>query len=111
MDETIDPKKTLELVQRLKYAGLGEYDKWEELVKKIQEGTFDKTDFEYCANFARIYNQGLVTGRTKIYHTKLSEQDERPPCKSCGGKSTYYCNMNDAYYCFSHVIGHDENET
>jgi len=110
MDKSIDAQKTLELVERLKLAGLGEYDKWEALIKKIQNGTFDKSDFDYCSNFARIYKKGTITGRSKIYHTKLSELDEKPTCKLCGEKSEFYCNMNDTYYCFTHVIGHDENE-
>ena len=45
-----------------------------------------------------------------MFHTKLSELDEKPPCKECGEKSKFYCNMNDQYFCTTHIVGHDENE-
>jgi len=28
----------------------------------------------------------------------------------CELNSMYYCNMNDQYFCETHVIGHDDNE-
>ena len=32
-------------------------------------------------------------------------------CALCDDGISYYCNMNDLYYCEKHVVGHDENET
>ncbi len=107
----IDSEKTLEIIERMKLAKIGEYDKWESIIKKIQnEETLNLAELEYYSRLTRIYKNSTVTNRSKIYHTKLSEQDEKPPCKECGEDSLYYCNMNDEYYCTIHVVGHDENE-
>ena len=48
--------------------------------------------------------------KSKIYHYRLSDEDNKPKCALCDEKSMFYCNMNDLYYCDSHVVGHDENE-
>ena len=48
--------------------------------------------------------------RSKNYHYKLSSDDHKPKCALCDDDSSYYCNMNDLYYCEKHVVGHDENE-
>ena len=107
----IDSGKTLEIIERMKLAKIGEYDKWESIIKKIQnEETLNPAELEYYSQLTRIYKNSTVTSRSKIYHTKLSEQDEKPSCKECGKDSLYYCNMNDQYYCTIHVVGHDENE-
>ena len=107
----IDSGKTLEIIERMKIAKIGEYDKWESIIKKIQnEETLNPAELEYYSQLTRIYKNSTVTSRSKIYHTKLSEQDEKPSCKECGKDSLYYCNMNDQYYCTIHVVGHDENE-
>ena len=107
----IDSEKTLEIIERMKLAKIGEYDKWESIIKKIQnEETLNPAELEYYSQLTRIYKNSTVTSRSKIYHTKLSEQDEKPSCKECGKDSLYYCNMNDQYYCTIHVVGHDENE-
>ena len=107
----LDRKKTLELIERMKLAKIGEYSKWESLIKKLNKGyKLNAEELGYFASLTRIYKDAKVTSRSKIYHTKLSEQDKKPPCKSCGEESLFYCNMNDAYYCTAHVIGHDENE-
>jgi len=110
LQNPINPKKTLEIIQRLKFAKIGEYKKWDKIVKKINEGTsLSDNDYQYISTFSRTY-RGQKTTRSKIYHTKLSDFDERHPCKTCGNDSMFYCNMNDEYFCIIHVVGHDENE-
>ena len=49
--------------------------------------------------------------KSKNYHYKLSADDKKPKCALCDNDCSYYCNMNDLYYCEKHVIGHDENES
>jgi len=111
MDTTIDSKKTLEVIERMKLAKIGEYKKWEIIIKKIKkEQPLNPGEFEYYTNLTRIYKDSSITSRSKVYHTKLSEHDKKPPCKVCGENSLYYCNMNDQYFCIIHVVGHDENE-
>ncbi len=111
MDFTLDKEKTLEVIERMKLAKIGEYDKWEIIIKKInKEEPLNQGELEYYTNLTRIYKDSAITSRSKVFHTKLSEQDEKPPCKVCGDDSLYYCNMNDQYYCIIHVVGHDENE-
>lgn len=107
----LDQTKTLELIERMKLAKIGEYSKWESLSKKLNNGLeLNAEELGYFSSFTRIYKESKVTPRTKIFHVKLSEQDKKPPCKSCSADSLFYCNMNDAYYCTVHVVGHDENE-
>lgn len=111
MEDLIDSKKTLEIIERIQLAKIGNYDKWKGIIKKIKnQQPLNLGEMEYFTNFTRIYKNSAINNRSKIYHTKLSEQDEKPPCKECGGKSLYYCNMNDQYFCTIHVVGHDENE-
>lgn len=111
MGSTIDIVKTLEIIERMKLAKIGQYDKWEEIIKKIKnDESLNPREIEYYTRLTRIYKDSSITHRTKIYHTKLSEHDERPSCKVCGEESSYYCNMNDEYFCPIHVVGHDENE-
>ena len=111
MDYTLEPNKTLEIIERMKLARIGEYDKWENIIKKISnEESLNPEEIEYYTRITRIYKESNVTSRTKIYHTKLSDQDEKPTCKMCAESSLYYCNMNDEYFCPIHVVGHDENE-
>lgn len=111
MGISIDSKKTLEVIERMKLAKIGEYDKWEEIIKKIKkEEPLNQGELEYYTTLTRIYKDSTITSRSKVYHTKLSDQDKKPPCKVCGENSLYYCNMNDQYFCTVHVVGHDENE-
>lgn len=111
MQRPIDSKKTLELIERLKLAKIGEYKKWETLTKKLQNGSeLNSDELFYVSNFARIYKNAQISPKSKMYHSKLSENDEKPPCKECGKESLFYCNMNDAYFCPIHVVGHDDNE-
>lgn len=111
MGISIDSKKTLEVIERMKLAKIGEYDKWEKIIKKIKkEEPLNQGELEYYTNLTRIYKDSAITSRSKVYHTKLSDQDKKPPCKVCGENSLYYCNMNDQYFCTVHVVGHDENE-
>ena len=107
----IDSQKTLEVIERMKLAKIGEYKKWEAIIKKIKnKQSLNPRELEYYANLTRIYKNSSITSKSKMYHTKLSELDEKPPCKICGENSLYYCNMNDQYFCSIHVVGHDENE-
>ncbi len=111
MNVPIDSQKTLEVIERMKLAKIGEYNKWEVIIKKIKnELPLISEEVEYYTNLTRIYKDTVITSRSKIYHSKLSNQDEKPPCKVCGENSLYYCNMNDQYFCTIHVVGHDENE-
>ena len=111
MEDPIDSQKTLEIIERMKLAKIGKYDKWQVIIKKIKsEKPLNPREIEYYTNLTRIYKDSIVTNKSKIYHTKLSEQDEKPPCKECEKNSLYYCNMNDQYFCTIHVVGHDENE-
>ena len=107
----IDSEKTLEVIERMKLAKIGEYKKWEAIIKKIKnKQSLNPGELEYYTNLTRIYKNSSITSKSKMYHTKLSELDEKPPCKICGENSLYYCNMNDQYFCTVHVVGHDDNE-
>lgn len=111
MDISIDSEKTLEVIERMKLAKIGEYKKWKSIIKKIKnEQPLNPGEIEYYTNLTRIYKDSNITNRSKTYHTKLSKEDEKPPCNMCGDHSQYYCNMNDQYFCIVHVVGHDENE-
>jgi len=111
MKHPIDDKKTLEIIERMKLAHVGEYRKWEKIIKKINgEQVLSPRDLEYFSRFTRIYKNSSTGNRSKNYHTRLSQDDERPPCRTCREKSEFYCNMNDEYFCTVHVVGHDENE-
>jgi len=111
MDIPIDSEKTLEVIERMKLAKIGKYKKWGTIIKKIKtDQPLNLGELEYYTNLTRIYKGSNITSRSKVYHTKLSEHDEKPPCNSCGNNSQYYCNMNDQYFCTIHVVGHDENE-
>lgn len=110
MQNPIDTKKTLEIIQRLKFAKIGDYKKWDKIVNKINDGiNLTDKDYQYISTLSRTYQDQKAT-RSKIYHTKLSDLDQRHPCKICGNDSMFYCNMNDEYFCPVHVVGHDENE-
>ena len=111
MDKQIDSQKTLEVIERLKLAKVGDYEKWEVIIKKIKKNIpMNSRELEYYTNLTRIYKDSNISNRTKIYHTKLSEHDEKPPCQQCGENSQYYCNINDQYFCMTHIVGHDPNE-
>jgi len=111
MDNPIDFEKTLEVIEGMKIAKIGNYKKWERIIKKIRkEEPLNFGELEYYTNLTRIYKNSSITSRSKAYHTKLSDEDEKPPCNACGEDSRYYCNMNDQYFCTVHIVGHDENE-
>lgn len=111
MDKSIDVIKTLEIIEKMKFAKIGEYKKWNTIVKKIKnKDKLSTIDLKYFSNMTRIYKNSNKFSRSKAYHTKLSNHDEKPACKICGKNSEYYCNMNDQYFCMIHVVGHDENE-
>lgn len=111
MDNPVDFEKTLEVIEGMKVAKIGNYKKWETIIKKIKkEQPLNIGELEYYSNLTRIYKDSSIARRSKVYHTKLSNQDEKPPCNICEKNSLYYCNMNDQYFCTVHVVGHDENE-
>ena len=111
MKYILDNTKTLEIIERMKSAKIGEYKKWENITKKIKKNQeLLPTEIEYYSNLTRIYKNSSTVSRSKIYHTRLSKHDLRPPCNKCGIDSEFYCNMNDQYFCNIHVVGHDKNE-
>lgn len=111
MDRQIDSQKTLQVIERLKLAKIGDYKKWKVIIRKIKnDEPLTPFQTEYFSSMTRIYKNSNITNRSKIYHTKLSEHDKKPPCKECGENSGFYCNMNDQYFCSIHIVGHDENE-
>ena len=111
MNNSIDSKKTLEIIERMKLAKIGEYKKWERIINKIKNSeNLSASELGYFTSFTRIYKNLETRNSRKIYHTKLSDIDIKPKCDSCGGESQFYCNMNDQYFCAVHVVGHDENE-
>jgi hypothetical protein len=111
MDRQIDVIKTLDIIERMKLAKIGEYKKWQSIIRKIKNRKIlTPEDLKYFTNITRIYKDSNITRRSKVYHIKLSQHDEKPSCKVCGEDSAYYCNMNDEYFCTVHLVGHDENE-
>jgi len=111
MNNPIDFEKTLDVIEGMKVAKIGNYKKWESMIKKIKKDQpLNIGELKYYTNLTRIYKYSSITSRSKVYHIKLSNQDEKPRCNICGGDSLYYCNMNDQYFCTVHVVGHDENE-
>ena len=111
MENSFDKEKTLELIQQLKSAKIGENNKWNAILKKLNQNLeLNEKDIQYFSTLTRIYKDGRTSARSKFYHVRLSEDDSKPPCKNCGNKSQFYCNLNDEYFCSNHICGHDENE-
>ena len=111
MKKITDYQKALEIIERLDVAKIGEHKKWKSIIRKIKNNKpLSIHEIEYYTNISRIYKNSTISRRSRIYHTKLSENDDKPPCLTCGNKSQYYCNMNDQYFCIVHVVGHDDNE-
>jgi len=107
----LDRKKTVDIINNIKYSGIGDSKIWESLIRKINAGEdISKNDKDYFVKFSSIYKEGKISSRTKIYHIKLGDDDSKPVCKMCDDISQYYCNMNDQYYCPVHILGHDDNE-
>ena len=70
MDYTVDPNKTLEVIERMKLAKIGEYDKWENIIKKINnEESLNPDEIAYYTRLTRIYKESNITSRTKIYQS------------------------------------------
>ncbi len=66
----IDSQKTLEVIERMKFAKIGKYDKWEAIIKKIKnEQPLNPGELEYYTNLTRIYKNSSITSRSKMYHT------------------------------------------
>ena len=73
MKKPINLEKTLEIIERMKIAKIGDYKKWEIIIKKInKKQILNAEELEYYSNLTRIYKDSSVTSRTKIYNTKLS---------------------------------------
>ena len=84
MDFTLDKEKALEVIES-EACQVGEYDKWEAIIKKIKkEETLNQGELECYTNLTSIYKDSAITSRSKVYHTKLSQQDEKQPYKVCG---------------------------
>ena len=67
MDFPIDSQKTLEVIERMKLAKIGEYKKWETIIKKIKKDVpLNQGELEYYTNLTRIYKDSTVTSRSKI---------------------------------------------
>lgn len=111
MKNNLDSEKTLEIIEGMRFSKIGKDKKWEKITKKIKnKQSLSLGETEYFTNIARIYKNSKITNKSKMYHHRFSEEDEKPPCDTCGEKSLYYCNMNDGYFCTIHVVGHDKNE-
>ena len=80
MDNPVDFEKTVEVIEKMMLAKIGKYKKWESMIKKIKSyQKLNPEESEYYSNLTRIYKDSNVTARSKVYHTKLSEMDEKPP--------------------------------
>lgn len=111
MNYTIDSEKTIKVIEEMKQARIGKQKKWQTMIKKIKNQVpLNQGELEYYTSLTRIYKNSEITSRSRVYHTKLSDQDQKPPCSECRNDSQYYCNMNDQYFCMIHLVGHDENE-
>ena len=111
MNFTKDNIRVLDIIERLCLSKIGEYEKWNKIIKKIKKDQpLDFEEIEYFRRITRIYPEAKIKTRSKILHTKLSPQDEKPSCETCGSDSEYYCNINDQYFCAVHIVGHDPNE-
>lgn len=104
-------ESAIDTIERMRIARIGSRAKWKKLTRKIQGNIeLDANEMGYLASFSKIYGNAEVTRRSKMLHVRLSKEDDRPRCSTCGTESEFYCNQNDAYFCSIHVIGHDENE-
>jgi len=112
MQTKISKKKTIEIINKMRMAKIGDTARLDKITKfLLEQNNLEKPDTEYLAMLTRLYKDGNVTRtNSKNYHMKLSPEDLKPACSICGEKSLFYCNMNDAYFCEIHVVGHDENE-
>ena len=62
MDFPIDSQKTLEVIERMKLAKIGEYKKWEVIIKKIKNDVpLNQGELEYYSNLTRIYKDSTIT--------------------------------------------------
>lgn len=96
----------------MKLAKIGDQRRLEKIAKHLSETDYlEEPDAKYIASLTRLYKDGNVTRvSNRNFHIRLSLEDHKPACSTCGKKSSFYCNMNDAYFCELHVVGHDENE-
>ena len=68
MDKQIDSQKTLEIIERMKLAKIGEYKKWKAIIKKINnDEPLNPFQTEYFSSMTRIYKNSNITSKSKIY--------------------------------------------
>ena len=66
MNQPIDVKNTLEIIERMKFARIGEYRKWERIAKKIKnDQNLSASELEYFTTFTRIYKNLGASNRSK----------------------------------------------
>ena len=112
MDSRTDSEKTADAAKQIELAKTGRYKKWKAAVKKAKsrQSAKDKETKYHNPDAANTDRRSVTAHKNKTYHIKLSEHDEKHPCTLCGEDSSYYCNMNDQYFCTIHLVGHDKNE-
>ncbi len=111
MNRSSNSNKTPDTTEQIELAKTGRYRKWKAVVKKAKsrDSTSNK-DVMHHPDAASHGKNNVTAHKNKAYHVKLSEHDEKYPCDLCGEDSSYYCNMNDQYFCTVHLVGHDKNE-
>ena len=68
MNFQIDNEKTLEIIERLKLAKIGEYEKWNEIIKKIKKNKpLDLEEKEYFGRLTRIYKESKIKYRIEYF--------------------------------------------
>ena len=66
MKKPINLEKTLEIIERMKIAKIGDYKKWEIIIKKINKKQgLNPEELEYYSNLTRIYKESAVTKAPK----------------------------------------------
>lgn len=106
-----DSEKTQDTDNQIELAKTGKYKKWKSVVKKSKnKQKLDSKELKNNSGMTKTHEKDVTVHKSKIYHVKLSEYDEKHPCNVCGEDSLYYCNMNDQYFCTVHLVGHDSNE-
>ncbi|MDI1495201.1 MAG: hypothetical protein K8823_507 [Cenarchaeum symbiont of Oopsacas minuta] len=111
LSSNVDAKRTVDIIEKMRLARIGEYTKWERMLAKLEHGDMlSGEEITYVSTMASTYRHGNVKRGTKFYHRPIDPMDSVPSCTNCGQKSAYFCCMNDAYYCKKHVMNHDDNE-
>ncbi len=67
MDKSIDLIKTLNVIEEMKLAKIGEYKKWNTIIKKIKnKEDLNQSDLEYFSSITRIYKKSTECITRKI---------------------------------------------